>query len=90
MFLAFKTKKQKIEALEDAITDKEARLTVLKAVHEGATEISYFHLGKIEDLAAEISVLRNKLCRVTGVSSNAKVSGAGTASAGLPGYASGD
>ena len=70
MFLAFKTKKQKIEALEDAITDKEARLTVLKAVHEGATEISYFHLGKIEDLAAEISVLRNKLCRVTGVSSN--------------------
>lgn len=71
MFFAFKTNKQKIEALEDAITDKEARLSVLKAVHEGAKEISYFHLGKIEDLTAEIAVLRNKLGRVKGMSSNA-------------------
>lgn len=59
----FKTQQQKIESLQDNLTDKLSRLEVITDVHRDAEEISYFHLAKIADLTAQIAVLRNRLER---------------------------
>ncbi len=63
MMWPFKTTQQRIEDLEDAIAEANARLSAITEAHCCATGISFYHLDKITDLKAKLAVLGNKLVR---------------------------
>lgn len=61
----FKTKQQKIEAVQDEITYKTCQIEHLRELFRNNHEVSCYYIDKHMTLCAEVAVLKNKLDRLT-------------------------